>query len=73
MVTLEPVTDRGTWRRVRLVGGIATILLGVVWVGQGIGLIKGSFMTGQAFWAVMGALCIGAGATTLVRLRRPPD
>jgi hypothetical protein len=30
-------------------------LVGIVWIGQGVGLIGGSFMTGSAFWAVVGA------------------
>lgn len=42
-------------------GGLL-IVVGVIWFGQGIGLIGGSFMTGEAQWAVIGALCILAGA-----------
>jgi len=44
---------------------IAVVLLvvGVLWIGQGVGLIGGSFMTGEAFWAVAGAfLILTAGA-----------
>ena len=36
-------------------------VVGVIWIGQGTGYIKGSFMTGQAFWAEVGALCLVAG------------
>jgi hypothetical protein len=40
-----------------LVGGI-----GVVFLGQGLGLIPGSVMTGDPFWAVVGAvMVVGAG------------
>jgi len=35
-------------------------LLGIVWTGQGAGLIRGSFMTGSGFWAAMGLLCLAA-------------
>ncbi len=35
-------------------------LVGFVWLGQGVGLIPGSFMTGQAFWAVMGVVFLAA-------------
>ena len=28
---------------------------------QGLGLLPGSFMTGQPFWAVMGAVFLAAG------------
>ena len=44
-----------------VVVGVLLGLLGAVWIGQGFGYIKGSFMTGQAFWAEMGALCLVAG------------
>ena len=29
-------------------------MLGTVWVGQGVGIIKGSFMTGSVTWLVIG-------------------
>lgn len=44
------------------------ILVGVVWVLQGIGVLGGSFMTGEALWALIGAVCIGVGLSIL----RPP-
>ena len=46
----------------RLVGGIILGLLGLVWLGQGLNLIKGSFMTGQTQWAIVGAVLILVGA-----------
>jgi hypothetical protein len=33
-------------------------LVGIVFFGQGIGLIPGSAMTGQPFWAVVGAVFV---------------
>ena len=49
---------------------IAVVLLvvGAVWVLQGVGVLGGSFMTGEALWAVIGAVCLGVGA---LLLRRP--
>jgi hypothetical protein len=44
--------------RTRVVIAIALFVIGVVWVGQGIGLIHGSFMTGKAVWAIIGAIAI---------------
>ena len=43
-----------------IVGGIA-FLVGLVWVGQGLGYIKGSFMTGDMkwFWIGLGTLAVG--------------
>jgi hypothetical protein len=40
-------------------------LVGVVWFGQGVGWIGGSFMSGQAVWAVIGAVAILFGVTLL--------
>ena len=52
---------------VQKIGGIAfgvlLILIGAVWIGQGLGYVKGSFMTGamQWFWIGLGCLVVGAG------------
>ena len=45
----------------RLVIGAALVIIGVVWIGQGIGVIGGSFMTGDPLWAVIGTV-LSAGA-----------
>ena len=45
-------------------------LLGWVFVLQGIGILRGSVMTGQAGWAVIGAILIMfAGALFVIVLR----
>jgi hypothetical protein len=44
----------------RVVGALLT-LTGVVWLGQGLDLIRGSFMTGSTFWATVGGLCVACG------------
>jgi hypothetical protein len=51
--------------RTRLVLGVALCLIGALWFGQGIGAIGGSFMTGEAVWAVIGAICVVIGAALL--------
>jgi hypothetical protein len=48
--------------RVLVALGAVFVVVGVIWLGQGVGIIGGSFMTGEAVWAVIGVLCIGAGA-----------
>jgi hypothetical protein len=48
--------------RVLFVLGGVFLVVGVIWLGQGIGLIGGSFMTGEAAWAVVGGVCIVLGA-----------
>jgi biotin transporter BioY len=50
---------------VKLVGGVVLLLLGVVWLGQGLGFIRGSFMTGQAMWAIIGAVLVVIAAWLL--------
>lgn len=45
-------------------GGVF-LVVGVIWLGQGVGLIGGSFMTGEAVWAVIGGVCIVLGAVLL--------
>jgi hypothetical protein len=49
-------------RYVLVVVGALMALMGGVWMLQGVGILPGSFMTGQAFWAVVGALILVAGA-----------
>jgi LPXTG-motif cell wall-anchored protein len=50
-----------------LIVGLA--LLGFVWLGQGVGLIGGSFMSGDPLWAVIGALMLIGAAVLGVRRR----
>ena len=45
--------------------GALLCLTGVVWIGQGTTLIRGSSMTGSTFWAVAGAVCCVAGLVLL--------
>lgn len=47
-------------------------LLGLVWMGQGFGLIKGSFMTGSGLWAGIGAVLVAAAVAMLVWVFRRP-
>jgi hypothetical protein len=57
-------------RTVRLVIGALLLLVGAVWILQGIGLLKGSFMTGEAVWAIIGAICALLGVALLRGARR---
>ena len=41
--------------------GVLLLLVGLVWVGQGLGYIKGSFMTGDMKWFWIGLAMIAAG------------
>jgi hypothetical protein len=46
---------------VRLIGGVLLVLLGLLWIGQGVDLIEGSGMSGQGRWAAIGALVVLGG------------
>jgi hypothetical protein len=49
---------------------VLCLLLGSVWILQGIGVLPGSFMTGQTKWAVYGAIVLVAGIGMLMA-RKP--
>ena len=44
---------------------VVAILIGIVWIGQGVGLIRGSFMTGHIEWSVIGAIVAAVAAIAL--------
>ncbi|TMB60367.1 MAG: hypothetical protein E6J38_12250 [Chloroflexi bacterium] len=44
---------------------------GVLFAGQGIGYVRGSFMTGRTEWAVIGALLAAGGILALWLTLRP--
>ena len=56
--------------RVRLVIGIVLCLIGAIWFLQGIDVLGGSGMSGEAFWAVAGVVVIAIGAVLLRGARR---
>jgi uncharacterized membrane protein HdeD (DUF308 family) len=54
--------------------GIVLVVLGGVWFLQGIGVLPGSFMTGQTQWALYGGIAMLAGIAAIAasrRMRRP--
>ena len=53
-----------------IIGGLA-VLVGAVWIGQGAGLIKGSFMTGSRTWLGIGLLCLVVGLLLIFLTGRP--
>ena len=56
-------------RSTRLVLAAVLALVGLVWIGQGLGFIGGSFMTGSLLWAAIGTALL-AGAALLVVVER---
>jgi uncharacterized membrane protein len=49
--------------------GVLLTLIGIGWFLQGIGVMPGSFMTGQTRWAVYGAIAVVVGLGLLVKFR----
>ena len=57
--------------RGRLIAGILLMLVGAVWIGQGLGLLRGSsFMVDDGRWALIGALMVVLGVAFVIRQRR---
>ena len=42
--------------------GVLLLLIGGVWTLQGIGILLGSFMSSQPFWAIVGVVVLVVGA-----------
>jgi uncharacterized membrane protein len=53
--------------------GVLLVLVGALWVGQGLGLLPGSAMSGVSFWSWVGAACVLVGVALLIRSRRPVE
>lgn len=57
--------------------GIVAIVSGAVWTLQGLGYVRGSVMTGEPLWAVVGPIVAVVGVVLIVmalrnRRRTPP-
>ena len=56
-----------------LILGIAALLMGLLWIGQGTGVIQwpsSSFMLDQRPWAVRGAILAVVGVVLIILSRR---
>lgn len=59
--------------RKRLLAGVGSliVIVGIIWTLQGLGIARGSVMTGQTVWVVLGPLVAVAGlAMVVASLRR---
>lgn len=52
------------------VSGILFLLVGCIWILQGINILPGSFMTGQTKWAIYGGLLAVVGIGILMSANR---
>ena len=55
--------------RARLVVGVLVCIVGGVWFLQGIGVLKGSFMSGSGFWTLIGVILLVVGLRMILRAR----
>jgi hypothetical protein len=53
-------------RIILIVVGILLLLIGEVWILQGLGVIGGSFMSGSPIWGLIGDLLVLIGAALLI-------
>ncbi len=53
-----------------IVAGVLCLLLGCIWILQGINILPGSFMTGQTKWAIYGFLLVVVGIVLLFTANR---
>jgi hypothetical protein len=58
---------RGRWVTVV---GVVLALVGLLWFLQGIGVVKGSFMTGEPVWAIIGLVLLVLGGRLLAEALR---
>jgi len=58
-------------RNLLIVFAILFDLTGIVWILQGIGVLPGSFMTGQIVWAAIGAVLLFVSGLLLWAAFRP--
>ena len=60
--------------RGRVIAGTLLVLVGAVWVGQGLGLLRGSsFMVDDTRWAVAGVIAVVIGALLALSVRWSRD
>jgi LPXTG-motif cell wall-anchored protein len=59
-------------KKIAMILAVLIALIGIVWFGQGIGVIHGSVMTDDSKWAIIGAIMIvvAAGIFWFARRRR---
>ena len=53
-----------------IVVGVLCLLVGCIWILQGINVLPGSFMSGHTKWSLYGGLVMIVGIALLVRRRK---
>ena len=50
--------------------GVILVIIGTIWILQGVNILPGSFMTGQTKWAINGCIAVVSGIVLFVWSRR---
>jgi hypothetical protein len=64
------LSEGGNMRIVLNIVGVVLVLLGSIWILQGMNVMLGSPMSGQSRWAVRGGILVFAGIAGLVWANR---
>lgn len=69
---VQPPSSPHQMRILSNVAGVLCLLVGCVWILQGINVLPGSFMTGQTKWAIFGGILavVGVGLVLSANRRR---
>ena len=59
--------------RIRVVIAVTLLLVGAVWILQGLDVLEGSGMSGHIVWTVIGAVLVAVAIGLLVGARRVDD
>jgi hypothetical protein len=57
-------------RWIKAIAGVVCVLIGLVWIAQGLRILPGSFMSGQIQWAIIGLVLLVVGGWLIWSLRR---
>jgi hypothetical protein len=57
-------------KAIRVAGAVVCLLVGLIWFFQGLGIIRGSMMTGQPRWSAAGLVLLALAVWQLVALLR---
>jgi uncharacterized membrane protein YjfL (UPF0719 family) len=57
----------------RVVAGVIGVLLGIVWILQGLNIRKGDGMSGHGIWAVLGVVLLLLGIALLRGARQSEE
>jgi len=62
----EEISTEGVAMRIfRTILGILLVIIGGIWVLQGINILPGSFMTGNIQWAIYGGIAVVIGIVVI--------